>query len=67
LYNCTLTHQMKSSFYDSFPLRKKFGGTGLGLTISNKILALMGSQLCVTSKVGEGSTFYFDLTLDTIV
>lgn len=46
---------------------KKFGGTGLGLTISNKILALMGSQLCVTSKVSEGSTFYFDLTLDTIV
>jgi signal transduction histidine kinase len=42
---------------------KKFGGTGLGLTISNKLLALMDSKLQLESKVGEGSEFYFDLDL----
>lgn len=40
---------------------KKFGGTGLGLTISNKLLALMHSNLTLTSKVGEGSLFCFDV------
>ncbi|UFH52054.1 PAS domain S-box protein [Spirosoma sp. KNUC1025] len=44
---------------------KKYGGTGLGLTISNKLLGLMGSRLKLTSKPGEGSCFYFDLRLKT--
>lgn len=42
---------------------KRFGGTGLGLTISNKLLALMGSTLEVESEVGKGSIFSFDLSL----
>lgn len=41
---------------------KKYGGTGLGLTISNKLLALMGSRLQLRSTPGEGSVFYFDAT-----
>lgn len=44
---------------------KKFGGTGLGLTISNKLLGLMDSRLQLSSKLGVGSTFYFDLDLQT--
>ena len=44
---------------------KKYGGTGLGLTISNKLLNLMGSQLKLESKQGEGSHFYFDIALKT--
>jgi len=47
---------------------RKYGGTGLGLTITNQLLQLMESNLKVKSKPGEGSTFYFDLLLkkDTI-
>ena len=42
---------------------KKYGGTGLGLTISNKLLRMMGSKLQLTSTAGIGSTFYFDILL----
>ena len=42
---------------------KKYGGTGLGLTISNKLLGMMGSRLELESIPGIGSTFFFDLAL----
>ncbi len=42
---------------------RKAGGTGLGLTISSKIIKSMGGELKVKSKEGEGSTFFFALTL----
>ncbi|SEO25728.1 PAS domain S-box-containing protein [Flavobacterium sinopsychrotolerans] len=44
---------------------RKFGGTGLGLTISNKLLGLMNSHLQLKSTIELGSTFYFDLNLKT--
>jgi PAS domain S-box-containing protein len=43
---------------------RKFGGTGLGLTISNQLLGLMNSHLQLDSTINVGSTFYFDLDLD---
>lgn len=47
-----------------FAITRKYSGTGLGLTISNKLLSLMNSSLKLNSKPGEGSTFYFDITLE---
>ena len=44
---------------------RKFGGTGLGLTISNQLLGLMNSHLQLESSINVGSTFYFDLELKT--
>ncbi len=42
---------------------RKFGGTGLGITISEKILHLMKSKLNVESELGKGSTFWFEIEL----
>lgn len=61
---------MQSKIFEAFSQEdtsttKKYGGTGLGLTISNKLLGLMGSKLELISKSGNGSTFYFKIRLKT--
>ncbi|WP_406683362.1 ATP-binding protein [Seonamhaeicola sp. MEBiC1930] len=40
----------------------KYGGTGLGLSISKKLLNLQNSDLNVSSEIGEGATFSFEIT-----
>lgn len=58
-----------ASIFDKFTqanseTTRKYGGTGLGLTIVSQLLSLMGSSIHVKSKLGEGSEFIFRLKLE---
>jgi PAS domain S-box-containing protein len=56
-----------SSIFESFTqasndTTRKFGGTGLGLTIVKKLIELQGGSIGVRSTVGKGTTFFFHIT-----
>ncbi len=48
-------------------ITRKYGGTGLGLTISKKFLELMGSELKLESEKEKGTKFYFTLELEEVL
>lgn len=66
-----ISEETQKSIFSSFAqgsiqINRKYGGTGLGLTIVKSLLKLLDSDIKLESKLGEGATFSFDVNFEKI-
>jgi len=64
-----ISYDKQDEIFESFSqgsvqINRKYGGTGLGLTIVKNLLELMGSKIQLRSQPDVGTTFFFEITLD---
>ena len=67
-----MTEEQQSHIFEAFSqadasVTRKYGGTGLGLTISSQFVELMGGKLELQSVKDQGTTFFFTLPLEEVV
>jgi len=66
-----MSEEQKHKIFEAFAqadesVTRKYGGTGLGLTIVKSYVEMMGGEIHVESEINKGSKFYFEIELDVV-